>query len=165
MILGAGFKSMQGLYVYLVILHGSLDGQNEIMSHEESFFFVALLLLLILFCLHYRYRPQLYAALLILPSVLVALVANERRADYVALLVGAPVAWSLIFLLKPHARIWLTVGMFVCVVLGAGYVAAFAHSSGGFAAPARSILSIVNPSSASARDAGSNCIEILKIMI
>src|SRR5215467_11814529 len=91
-ILGAGVKGLQGVYILLVVLHGNLTGQNEIMSHEESFFFVALLLLLVLFCLHSRYRPQLYAVLLVLPFALVALVANQRRADYIALLVGVGVA-------------------------------------------------------------------------
>src|SRR6266852_5850344 len=61
-ILGAAFKGIQGVYIYLGVLHGQLAGHREIMAHEESFFFVALLLLIILFCLHSRYWPQLYAA-------------------------------------------------------------------------------------------------------
>ncbi len=155
-ILGAGVKGVQGVYIYLIVLQGNLTGQNEIMSHEESFFFVALLLLLILFCLHYRYRSQLCAALLVMPFVLVALVANERRADYIALLVGIAVAWTLVFLVKPRARMWLVVGMLSFAVLGAGYVALFSHSGGSLAEPARAIVSVFNPSAADTRDVNSN---------
>src|SRR5581483_10882052 len=38
-ILGAGVKSFQGLYIFLIVLKGSIQGQNELMAHEESFFF------------------------------------------------------------------------------------------------------------------------------
>src|SRR2546430_1621115 len=87
-ILSAAFKGIQGVYIYLGVLHGQLAGHREIMAHEESFFFVAFLLLMILFCLHSRYRPQLYAALLATPCVVIALIANQRRADYIALIIG-----------------------------------------------------------------------------
>src|SRR5947209_3660812 len=74
-ILGAFVKAVQGIYIFLVIFHADISTKLAVMSHEESFFFAGLLLLLLLFCLHYRYRPQLYATLLILPCVLVALIA------------------------------------------------------------------------------------------
>lgn len=155
-ILGAGVKSLQGLYILLVVLRGDMSGQNELMSHEESFFFVALVLLLFLFFLQYRYRAQMYATLLLLPGVLVSLAANNRRADYIALLVGLMVSWALLFMLRPRLRLKLVIGLLACTVFMAGYVAAFAHSAGSFAGPARAVLSIINPSSADARDAASN---------
>jgi hypothetical protein len=161
-IIDAGVKGLQGTYIYLFIIHGKLDGVNEIMSHEESFFFVALILLIILFSLHYCYRPQLYAALATLPFLLIALVANNRRADYIALLVGAMVAWVLIFMVKPRARKGLVIGMLVFLIIGGAYVAAFSHSTGGLSGPARAILSIINPSSADARDASSNMYRIIE---
>jgi O-Antigen ligase len=155
-ILGAGVKALQGLYIYLILFHGNLEGHNEIMAHEESFFFAALLLLVILFCLHYRYRPQLYAALLVSPVVLIALFANQRRADFLALLVGGIVAWAITLWVKPRARTALIVGMLVFLALGTGYVIAFSHSTGTIAEPARAIISIINPKLADARDASSN---------
>lgn len=155
-ILGAGVKAVQGLYIYLILFHGDLQGHNEIMAHEESFFFVALILLIILFCLHHRYRPQLYAALLILPAVLIALVANQRRADYLALLVGAMVAWTITFWVKPRARKPLIIGLIAFLALATSYVIAFQHSTGILGEPARAIISIINPNVADARDASSN---------
>ncbi|HZR40565.1 MAG TPA: O-antigen ligase family protein, partial [Ktedonobacteraceae bacterium] len=161
-ILGAGVKSFQGLYIFLIVLKGSIQGQNELMAHEESFFFVALILLLILFFLHHRYKPQLYVTLLLLPGVLVSLVANNRRTDYIALLVGVMVAWALLFVLKPRMRLGLVAGLVICGMFLAGYVLAFAHSSGSLAAPARAILSIINPASADARDAASNLYRVVE---
>lgn len=155
-IISAGIKGLQGCYIYFIVLHRSLEGQNEIMAHEESFFFVAMLLLIILFSMHYRYRPQLYTALAVTPFALVALAANNRRADYVALLVGVLVSWILIFLIKKQSRKRLAIGMAIFLVFGGAYVAVFARSSSSLAAPARSLVSVVNPSAADARDASSN---------
>ncbi|MEO6890974.1 MAG: O-antigen ligase family protein, partial [Ktedonobacteraceae bacterium] len=152
-ILGAGVKALQGVYIYLIVLKGSLLGHREIMAHEESFFFIALILLVVMFCLHYRYRPQLIAALLVLPFLIVALIANQRRADYIALLIGILVAWTLIFCIKPQSRKGLAIGMVICALIGGIYVAAFAGKSGGFAEPARAIVSIFHPDPA---DASSN---------
>ena len=155
-IIGAGVKGIQGTYIVMIYLHGHLQGQNEIMAHEESFFFVALLLLVILFSLHYNYRPQFFTALLVMPCLLVALIANNRRADYIALLIGIMVAWSLIFLVKPQARKGLAIGMIIFLVLGTGYVLGFASVGGSFGEPARAIISVVKPNLADARDIASN---------
>lgn len=144
-ILCAAVKALQGLYIYLIFLHGNLTGHREIMSHEESFFFVSLLVLLTLFYLHHRYLPQLRLSLLIVPCVVVALVANQRRADYIALLVALAAAWLLLFYLKPHMRKKLFALMLICVVLGVSYIAAFANSPTGIGAPAHGIVSIFWP--------------------
>ena len=155
-IVSAGVKACQGLYIYLILLHGDLTGHDTIMSHEESFFFVALLLLIVIFSLHYKYRPQLIAAICISPVVLIALIANQRRTDYTALLAGIAVAWLLVFLLKPWARRGLITGMIVSIILGGAYILTFSHSSGSFAAPARAIMATFNPSANDTRDATSN---------
>ncbi|WP_322480739.1 O-antigen ligase family protein [Thermogemmatispora sp.] len=155
-IFGAAFKGLQGCYIYFFVLHGDLTNQNEIMSHEESFFFVSILLIIILFCMLYRYRPQLYAALAVLPPVLIALIANKRRADYIALIVGVAVAWAFVFYLKPHLRKPLLAGLVICSSLGIGYVLAFAHGTGSLAEPARAIVSVIDPSASDARDQASN---------
>jgi hypothetical protein len=155
-ILGAGVKGLQGVYIYLIVLHGNLTNSHEIMAHEESFFFIAVLLLLVLFALHHRYRPQFYAILLISPAVLIALVANQRRADYLALLIGVVVAWAFVFLLKPQARKKLALGMVLAVILVTGYVLAFSHSSGSLAEPARGIVSIFSSNENDPVSAASN---------
>ncbi len=155
-IIGAGIKGLQGCYIYFIALHGHLDGVNEIMAHEESFFFVALMLLVIIFRMHYSYRPQLSTALALMLPVIIALVANNRRADYVALGVGFIVAWTLVFLVKKEARRSLIRGLLLFIVLGGAYVAVFAHVSGGIGYPAHAVVSIFSPGSGDPRDASSN---------
>jgi len=159
LILGAAVKGIQGTYIYLVLLHASLIGHNEIMAHEESFFFVALLLLVVLFCLHYRYRAQLITALLALPCVIIAMVANQRRADYIALLMGGMIVWALVFIVKPQARKGLLIGMVIFAAIGGAYVAAFWQSTGGFGEPARAIISFFHPDP---RDAASNLYRLIE---
>ena len=155
-IVGAGIKGLQGLYLVIFVLKGSLEGYNELMAHEDSFFFVSLLLLIVLFCLHYRYRAQLRVALLVLVPVLISLVANQRRADYIALLMGLVVAWGLIFLIQPLKRKMLIGVALTTLVLGGAYVGLFYNGSGALASPARSIVAIFHPSSEDVRDVQSN---------
>lgn len=155
-IIAAGVKGLQGCYIYFIVLHHNLAGQNEIMAHEESFFFAALILLVIIFYLHDQYRPQLYAALAVMPFVLIAMAANNRRADYIALLVGAFVVWVLVFVVKKQARKALVTGLAIFFVLGGSYVAAFGTTDHSWAAPARAIISVIAPSSSDSRDANSD---------
>src|SRR5579863_10547353 len=155
-IIGAGIKGVQGCYIYFIVLRTHLNSVNEIMAHEESFFFAALILLVIIFCLHYPYRPQLITALAVMPPVVIALVANNRRADYVALGVGFIVAWILIFLVKQKARRSLVVGLLVFLAIGGAYVAVFANISGPIGYPAHAVVSIISPGAGDPRDASSN---------
>lgn len=154
-IIAAGVKGLQGVYIFLIVLHGSLTN-NSIMSHEESFFCIALILLVILFCLYYRYRPQFYAALLALPCEVVTLIANQRRTDYIALLLGLVMALALVYVMKPEVRKFLVVATLLTIILGSGYVFAFSGSSGLLAAPARGIVSIFNTANSSSTKADSN---------
>src|SRR5262249_22956038 len=155
-IIGTGIKSLQGIYLITVVLHGHLSGQNEIMAHEQSFFFVALLLLVVIFCLHHAYRPQLYVALLFVPTTLLALIANNRRADYFALLVGVLIAWVLVAAVKPQMRTRAVTALVICLLLGTGYVVTFSQMSGALGKPARAIISVVNPDPTDLRNVASN---------
>lgn len=152
-ILCAGIKALQGVYIYIFVIHGDLADNHQIMAHEESFFWISILLLIVAFSLHYKYRPQFYAALSLLPFLLIALIANNRRADFVAILVGLVVAWVLIFTVKPQARKNLIILFLVAASLGGAYVAAFYNGTGGFSTPARAVVSVFRPDP---NDAASN---------
>ena len=141
----AGIKALQGVYIYIFVIHGDLAANHEIMAHEESYFWISILLLIVLFSLHSKYRPQFFAALAVLPLLLLSLIANNRRADFVALVVGLAVAWILIFTIKTHARKSLLVILFVTTLLGSAYVGAFYNGTGGFSSPARAIVSVFHP--------------------
>lgn len=149
-ILGAGIKALEGFYIYLFIIHGDLSANHEIMSHEESYFWISILLLIMLFSLHHKYRPQFYTALSITPFLLISLIANNRRADFVALIIGLLVAWTLIFLARTEARKLLVTVLVTTLLLGGAYVIAFSNGQGGLSTPARSIVSVFRPDSTEA---------------
>ncbi len=155
-IVSAGVKGLQGLYVYLIVYHGNLSGHDTVMSHEESFFYASLLLLLFIFCIYYRYRPQLIACLCVAPPVLLSFIANQRRTDYIALLLGMGIAWVMVFLLRPKARRALVTSMLICSTLGMTYVLGGATIPGSFGSPARSIIGIFDPTKGDSRAANSN---------
>lgn len=144
-IICAGIKALEGVYIYAFVIHGDLGANHEIMSHEESYFWISILLLIIVFSLHYKYRPQFYTALALVPFLLLSLIANNRRADFVALLVGMMVAWVLIFVVNPKARKSLVVFLLSTLIIGGAYVGAFSNSQGGFGEPARAIVSVFRP--------------------
>lgn len=152
-IICAGLKALEGVYIYVVVIHGDLADYHEIMSHEESYFWIAILLLIVLFSLHYKYRPQFYTALALTPFLLISLVANNRRADFVALLVGVLVAWVIIFFARPQARKSLVAVLISALVVIGAYVAIFYNGQGGFSEPARAIVSVFH---ADPTDAASN---------
>ncbi len=152
-IICAGIKALEGVYIYIFILHGDLSGNRQIMAHEESYFWIAVLLLVVLFSLYSKYRPQFYAALLLMPFLVFSLIANNRRADIVALVIGLVVAWALVFAIKPEARKSLITILIVALLLGSAYVAIFYNYQGGFSSPARAIVSVFHPD---ANDAASN---------
>jgi hypothetical protein len=160
-IICAGIKALQGLYLYYHVLHGQLIG-DTLMSHEESFFFAALLTLAFLLSIHYRYRPQLIASLIVTPFVFITLVLNDRRADYIALVAGLAAAWALMFITMPRARTYLAIGALLSILLGGGYIALFSNSTQGFAAPAHAIVAVFNPAPSDLRDAASNQYRIVE---
>lgn len=152
-IIGAGIKAMVGFYIYAFVIHGDLSTQHEIMAHEESYFWISVLLLVVLFSLHYKYKPQFYVSLTLVPFLLISLIANNRRADFVALLVGLVVVWVLVFTVRPEARKMLMTVLLIVLLFGGAYVAAFYHGQGGFSEPARAVVSVFRPDPA---DAASN---------
>lgn len=153
-IVGSAVKALQGIYIY-VKLRGEL-GSNALMSHEESFFFIGLLLFIVLLSVHYHWRRQLIAALCALPVVLVTLVLNNRRTDYVAFLLALGAVWGLMFVMRPKARLMLgTVATLGILILG-GYVLLFANSTAAIGQPARGIVAIFRPSATDVRDQQSN---------
>lgn len=149
-IICAGIKALEGVYIYAIVIHGDLADYHAIMSHEESFFWISILLLIVLSSLYYKYRPQFYTALALIPFILISLVANNRRADFVALLVGLLVAWLLIFVSRSGARKGLIVVLISTSLLVGAYVAAFYNGQGGFSEPARAIVSVFHPDPTSA---------------
>jgi hypothetical protein len=161
-VLGTAIKGIQGVFIVYTYYGGQIEGHNEIMAHEQSYFFVLVLLLLIMMLLHHFQRALFFAILFSLPCLLLALVANNRRADYVALLLGILVAWTMVILVKPASRRVLVTVLTIFLILGGAYVLAFQKSGGALGQPARAVISVLNPNAADARDAASNQYRIIE---
>jgi hypothetical protein len=155
-VIGTAIKGVQGVYIVFAYLGGHIEGHNEIMAHEQSFFFILVLLLLALMFLHHMRRAFLVAILLSLPCLLIALVANNRRADYVALLAGIAVAWALVIVLRPSSRRVLVPAAAVCLLIGGVYVLLFQQVTGPLGLPANAVISVFKPSATDTRDVSSN---------
>lgn len=155
-VVGTFIKALQGVYIVFGPLGGHISGQNEIMAHEQSFFFVLVLLLSLLSLWLQRLRWLLWVSLMSVPFLVIALLANNRRADYAAFLIGALCAWTIVLALHPARRFSLIFGICVTALFVGAYVLVFQHATGTFAEPAKAIVSIIHPSAADARDQASN---------
>jgi hypothetical protein len=156
LVLGTFIKAIQGTYIVYAYLGGHLSDQNEIMAHEQSFFFILVLLIICLSWMLGRMRLLMWFALISTPFLIIALLANNRRADYLALVVGLVGAWLFAIVVRPERRRSLiTSGVIVGLVFGA-YVLAFQHSTGSFGKVANAVVSTISSSNADARDAASN---------
>jgi hypothetical protein len=161
-VIGTAIKGVQGVFIVYTYLGGQIEGHNEIMAHEQSFFFVLVLLLLVMMLLHHFQRALFFAIIASLPCLLLALVANNRRADYVALLLGILVVWAMVILVKPASRRALVMVLAICLLFGGAYVLAFQKSSGALGQPARAVISVFNPSASDERDAASNAYRVIE---
>jgi hypothetical protein len=156
-ILGAGVKALQGMYIYLGVLHAHLEGHREIMAHEESFFLAAVIVLFVIFSLHHRDRRQHQTIRQLLPLIAIVLIANQRRVAYLELIAGAVVAWILAFrVAPPSGRPRLVTILSVSAPLVLFYVLAFYQDTTFFARPARALVSMFYPDPADTKSAESN---------
>ncbi len=152
-------KGLLGTWRFLVTLGGDLSKVpevstfNSLLSHEESLFlafFLATGLLLYLF--RSNGKQLKFVALFSLP-VLIAFLANERRAGIMAFVIMAGVIGLFAFALIPERRKRLGTVAAVSLLLFPPYAMAFGNSDGIFAQPARAVMSAFVPDP---RDLSSN---------
>jgi hypothetical protein len=117
---------------------------NEISNHEDSLFLsfaIPLTAAMWLFRGSRRFRWTLAA---LLPLLSLALVANNRRASFVALAVGLAVGWVLLMTTR-RLRRRVFVGSLIGAALLAAYGVAFWHAQGPLAVPVYAFRSITDP--------------------
>lgn len=159
-LIGVAFKGVIGVWRWLVTLGGDTlsisdiaTSTNSILSHEESYFFALFLILAAILYLFRSHRGQLVFALIGAVPVLLAMVANERRAGNLILIIGLLlVLWLGYRLLRYRRKAILSI-VLVMVLLTPIYLGATWNSEGKIAEPTRAIRSLVQPNE---RDAGSN---------
>ncbi len=157
LVLGTFFKALQGCYIVITALHGHINGAaNEIMAHEQSYFFIMILLLILLCILMNRMHKLMWVCIASLPFLLIALVANNRRADYVAFVLGAAAVWVLAIRINVAWRKQLIIWLLITSAVAGLYIFVFGSINTPISAPAKSIISVIQPSDTDVRDLESN---------
>lgn len=157
LVIGTVFKALQGCYLVIVQLHGHISGAaNEIMAHEQSYFFVLVLLIVLLSVLTKRMRAMMWIGIASSPFIIIALLANNRRADYFAFMLGAIAVWLLAIVSDAARRKQLITGFLICGAVAGMYILVFGNIQTPISAPAMSIVSVIQPSKADVRDLESN---------
>lgn len=146
-IVGTGFKSVQGTWRYLVTYGRRYDGmlRNSLLEHDEAFFFPAYYIFVLLLLLFDGSRRQKQVALLLLPCVMLADLANKRRASTANLVICLLVLMVILFKILVQHR-WRIVQIAALgAVLVAAYLGIFWNSNAAIAQPARAIRSNFEP--------------------
>ena len=148
-----GFKGILCTFRYFVTLGGSTVAEVGVGSHEESFFFDSFVLLLCVLKLG-GLEPKLRRVMLfLLPFVLIANLANTRRAATAALAIAAiPLLVLTYTAFVKSRRLIVGIGIGLAVV-SAVYFPAFWNKDGILAQPAHAVKSQFSPDP---RDASSN---------
>jgi hypothetical protein len=151
-VLGVGLKGLQGSYRGLLLLNVQPRPQ-EIMSHEESLFYGLFIILtagLWLWGMRGKLRT---VATLLLPAVMFANLANQRRVAWFIVAGGMAALLIASWLALPERRPLMKRVLIATLVFGCMYVPAFWNSSSALGQPVRSLQSIVAPDN---RDLQSN---------
>jgi hypothetical protein len=152
LVLGNGFKALQGLPIYFATRH--LNPRPEyLLAHEESFFF-GLYIFLTLGLWIFEQRGALRTtATALLPLVLLSNMANSRRTAWAILALGLVALVVIAYASLPHRRRLLRRLGVVVLVGSALYFPAYWNSNGTIGQPAHALHSQFNPD---ARDLASN---------
>jgi hypothetical protein len=152
MVIGSAVKAVYGLIIWYSIRNVQ-PRPEAVLAHEESFFFgLFAILTLGLWVFHVRGRLRVVATAL-LPVVLLADMANSRRAAWAILAFASIVMLVIAYVRRPDRRKVLRRLALVLLVGSAVYLPAFWNKDGALAQPARAIRSVVAPD---ARDEMSN---------
>lgn len=157
LLIGSGLKGVQGTWRYLITLHGHLQGIEALFPHEQSYFYNAFITLTAILFMFGGTPRMKRMALIFLPFVLVASLANQRRAAVLALAVGMLGLLVMTLAIYPRRRRLVIKILLTLAVAIPPYYTVYANKSGLIAEPARAIASAFTPDQ---RDANSNLYRI-----
>ena len=152
-VLGSGFKGVQGTIVFFSYARAMHPRPEAILGHEEAFFFG--LFCVITCCLWlYGIRGALRrVATVLLPFVVVANLANARRAAWLILGLSILTVSVIAVATLPHRRKFLIRALVLFAIGLTFYLPAYWNHNGSLAQPARAIRSEFSPDQ---RDMASN---------
>ncbi len=142
LVLGSGLRGVEGLIRY-VIQRGS--NAQELYPHEQSFFFNGFLTLALVLFIYKGPRRMRPIVLGLLPFVLVANLANGRRAAVFAFFVAVFTLFLITWVIQPERRRVILLILLGLAIVFPPYYLAFRNSTSTYALPARSVSTIFNP--------------------
>jgi len=146
LVLGSGFKALQGTYIWIKTRGVDLGPQPAILAHEESFFFAVFVMLTIALWI-FRQRGRLRTtATALLPLVLLADFGNARRDAFLVLGGGLVVMLLVIYVNRPEYRRMMRRIAAVSLLVSVVYFPLEWNGSGTFAEPAQAVRSEFSPS-------------------
>lgn len=159
--LGAvAFKGLIGVFRLIFTLRLDLGSitevsrANSLMAHEESLFFVAFLVFGLLLFIFNADRQQLKFIAYASFPVALALLANQRRAGILAMVLSITVIFIVVYVQMPNKRRVLIYAAIALFLFSIPYLTLFRNGGGGFIGePASAVLSTIRPDP---RDSGSN---------
>lgn len=153
LLVGAGLRGVEGTFQYLFVQRAHDISTHELYPHEQSFFFNGFLTLTIILFLYGGPRRMKQFALCLLPFVVMANLANNRRASVAALVISIIALFAITWVVQPRFRRTIGWGLLVVAMVYPPYYIAYQNKTGLLALPARAIASNFHPT---ANDAASN---------
>lgn len=151
-VLGSGFKAMQGVYIW-IRTRSEIPRPQAVLAHEASIFFAIFTILTLCLWL-YGHRGRLRTtATVLLPLVIFADVANDRRDAILIMGAEMIVLAVLAYRALPHRRKLIRRAVAVSLIMLAVYLPIEWNGSGTLADVALALRSGIAPD---ARDAQSN---------
>jgi hypothetical protein len=141
-LIGMAFKAVQGAWFVQFVLEWKLRTVNEIAEHSYSIHMNMAFVLLLMLVYYRGSRRMFWFLALAAPFMLVAVIGNQRRAGYVAIVV-ALIIFALLLHWQNRRLLWTLappLALIFCV-----YVVVFWNSTSPLAAGARQVRSIVAP--------------------
>lgn len=153
MLVCSAARGVEGTFQYLFVLRAQDMSKHELYPHEQSYFFNASIsLTIVLFLFHGPQRMRRFA-LYLMPFILIANIANNRRASIAALIISLLALVLITWLTHPRARRPIAIGLVVLGIVYPPYFMHYRNNTGFLALPARAISSSFSPN---ATDQSSN---------
>ena len=167
LLIGAvAFKGLIAVFRLVVTLKFDLgqvtevSRSNSLMAHEESLLFVAFLIFGLLLYIFKADRKQLKFIAYATFPVALALLANQRRAGILALVLSILVIFIVVYVQLPEKRRTLVYALIALFLFSVPYLVVFRNGGGGLIGePAASVLSTIRPDP---RDAESNDYRVIE---
>lgn len=156
---GLFFEAISGNLTFLFTLKGSFAGVEALTDHSASIHMNTVFVFALASWLYKTSSAKRFGLMLILPSVLITYLGNQRRAAFIALAL-ALILMAIILFRDNRKLFWLLLP--AAALISVVYLAVFWNSSGALGLPARAIKSTLFESQASARDQSSNYYRFLE---